>query len=279
MIGVVSGMDYSSLFGGGSSTDNLLSTILNGTSSSTKTGGGSNPLIALKLAQANEAKNIASETKNPQVAHDIAAFKKAVSGAKNIQSALSNPAVLKVLLTANGLGDQLSYTGLATKALMSDPTNSRSLAQQLSSTNAQWLAVARTFNFAKNGLASLTDPKVQSTLANGYAEVKWRQSLDSANPGMSNALTFLEQARSIKNVDQILGDATNRDVVLTALNIPLQIAYQPLAAQEQAVASRLDVSKLQDPKFVQTFVQRYLLNKDASSASTSAASGVVSLLA
>ena len=68
-------------------------------------------------------------------------------------------------------------------------------------------------------------------------------------------------------------------MVLTALNIPVQIAYQPLAAQEQAITSRLDVTKLQDPKFVQTFVQRYLLNKDVSGASSSANSGVVSLLA
>ena len=279
MIGIVSGMDYSALLGGGSSTASLFATINGGFSGSTSSPAGGNPLLALKLAQASQVKDIAAEAKDPEVARDVAAFKKAVSGAKTIQAALANPAVLKVLLTANGLGDQLSYTGLATKALLSDPTDTRSLANQLSGTNAQWLAVAKTFNFAKNGLSALTAAGVQSELSSGYAEVKWRQSLDRSTPGLSNALTFLDQAPAIKNVDQILGDSTNRDVVLTALNIPLQIAYQPLAAQEQAIKSRLDVSKFQDPKFVQTFVQRYLLNKDASSSDASAASGAISLLA
>ena len=279
MTGIVSGIDYSALLGGGSSASSLLSTILNGAGTPARTAAASNPIVALKLAQTNQTKDIAAEAKDPQVATDIAAFKKALSGAKTIQSALSNPAILKVLLTANGLGEQLAYTGLAAKALMSDPTDSKSLANQLSSTNAQWLAVAKTFNFAKNGLSALSSASVQGTLANGYAEVKWRESLDSSNPGMSNALTFLDQASSIKDVDQILGDSTNRDVVLTALNIPLQIAYQPLATQEQAIKSRLDISKLQDPKFVQTFVQRYLLNKDVSATSSSTTSGALSLLA
>ena len=276
MTGIVSGFDYSALFGGTGSANSLLSTVLNGATSSS-TALNSNPLIALKLAQANQTRSIATEAKDPEVARDVANFAKAVAGAKTIQSALSNPLVLKVLLTANGLGSQVSYTGLASKALMSDPTSSTSVASKLSGTNAQWLAVAKSFNFFKNGLSALTGKDVQATLAQGYAEVKWRESLDSSTPGLSSALTFLTSASTVKNVDQILGDPVNRDVVLTALSIPLQIAYQPLASQEHAVSSRLDVTKLQDPKFVQTLVQRYLLNKGASS-SSSTASGIVSLL-
>ena len=280
MAGIVSGMNYSLLFGNsGTSADSLLSTILNGATSSASAATSTNPIVALKLAQANETKDVANEADVPQVAQDINAFKSAVANAKSVQSALSNPAILKVLLTANGLGDQLSYTALATKALMSDPSNSTSLANQLSSTNPQWLSVCQTFDFAKNGLAELTNPSVQASLISGYQEVMWRQSLDSANPGMSNALTFLSQASTYTDVDKILGDPIARDVVLTALNIPAQIAYQPLQAQEQAITSRLDISQLNDPKFVQTFVQRYLLNKDISTASSSSDSGVLSLLA
>lgn len=278
MNGIISGIDYSSLFGGASYSSNLFSTILNGASPN-PVATIANPISALKLAQANSAKDIALEAKDPQVSRDIANFKKAVAGAKTIQAALANPSVLKVLLTANGLGDQLSYTALATKALLSDPSDTNSLANKLSGTKAGWLAVARSFNFAKNGLAALTNPSVQTTLATGYAEVKWRQSLDASTPGLSSALTFLDQAKSIKNVDQILGDSVNRDVVLTALNIPVQIAFQPLTAQETAIASRLDITKFQDPKYVQTFVQRFLLNKQSAGTGSTMNSGVVSLLA
>ncbi len=50
-----------------------------------------------------------------------------------------------------------------------------------------------------------------------------------------------------------------RKVVTTALGIPLQIAFQPLQAQEKAISAQLDITKFKDPKFVESFVQRYLL--------------------
>ena len=74
------------------------------------------------------------------------------------------------------------------------------------------LSAANTFNFAKNGLAALQDPKVIATITNGYSEVLWRQSLDKATPGLSNALAFLGQAKSITSVDEILGAAQRRSV-------------------------------------------------------------------
>ncbi|MBV9748969.1 MAG: DUF1217 domain-containing protein, partial [Acetobacteraceae bacterium] len=102
-------------------------------------------------------------------------------------------------------------------------------------------------------------------------------SLDTQTPGLSSAMQFQTQAASITSVDQILGDPVNRDVVLTALNIPVQIAYQPLEAQEQAVSSRLNVAQLQNPHFVQTLVQQYLLNKAQSSQGTSSSPDLISL--
>ena len=57
----------------------------------------------------------------------------------------------------------------------------------------------------------------------------------------------------------ILGDPINRAVVTTALGIPREIAFQSLTAQENAITARLDVKKLQDPKFVANLTNRYLL--------------------
>jgi hypothetical protein len=262
MSSIVSGIDYSVLFASSLSPSDASAGILNALqagssgSSSTAVSTGS-PLTDLKLAQKNQTADIAKEAKDPSVARDIAAFKKGVANAKDIATALSNPNVLKVLLTANGLGSQAQYPGLAKKVLLSDPADKKSLVNQLGSST--WLATVKTYDFAKNGLAELKNPKVQSALANGYAEVMWRQSLDKATPGLSNALAFINQAKSVKTVDDILGDPVNRAVVTTALGIPQQIAFQNLTAQEHAVSTRLDVKKLQDPKFVTSLTDQYLL--------------------
>jgi hypothetical protein len=250
----------------------MLNTLYGGgTSTATTAVSTGNPLTDLKLAQANETADVAREAKTPQVERDIAAFQTGVANAKDIQTALENPNVMKVLLTANNLASYIQEPALAQKALLSDPAQSNSLVNQLNDSNL--LSTAKTFDFAKNGLAALQNPSVIATLTNAYSEVLWRQSLEQATPGLSNALAFLGQASSIKTVDDVLGDSVNRTVVLTALGIPEQVAFQDLTAQEQAVSSRIDVTKFQDPKFVTSITDQYLLIMQQQAQSSASGSG------
>ena len=253
-----------SLFNSGADTSGaagLLSALYAAPGSAANAG---DPVVALHSAETNSTKDIAQTAAQPAIARDLATFRSAIASAKSPQQLLQNPTVLKVLLTANGLGDQAQYPALAQKALLSDTTKSTALANTLA--NTAWKSTASLYDFANQGLAILQKPGVVDTLANGYAEVTWRQSLDQTTPGLSEALTFKAQASSIKSVDQILGDATLRTVVTTALNIPEQIAFQDIGAQEQAISSRLDIGKFKDPKFVATFTTQYLVAAQANAA-------------
>ena len=212
---------------------------------------------SLGQAEANKDKRIAGTARQPQVQREIAAFRSGVAKAGSVSALLSDPTVMKVLLGANGLGDQAAYPALARKALMSDPADSKALVNTLS--DKRWKSVAQTYRFASAGLDVLRDPKVMDTIAQGYAEVTWRKSLDQTTPGLSDALSFREQAGKVGSVLQILGDPVLRRVVTTTLGLPLEIAVQSLDAQQKAIGSRLDVARLHDPKFVETFAQRYLL--------------------
>lgn len=259
-------IDYSILYNySASSAASSILAILAGAGTSSS----SNLLPALQQAETHQATGIAQTAAQPQVAREIAAFTKAVATAKSPADLLANPQALDVLLTASGLGDQASYTAMAQKALLSNTNDPNGLANQLSGTNALWQTTAKTYDFANQGLALIQKPGVASAIANAYAEVTWRQSLDSATPGLSNALTFRSEASTVTSVDQILGDATMRTVVTGALGIPPEIAYQDIGAQEQAISSRLDLKKLQDPKFVEGLVQQYLLSAQGSSTGSS----------
>ena len=224
-----------------------------------------NPLQSLQTAEAGKTADISRTAADPQVKRDLDAFSAAVAKAKTPADLLSHPVVLKVLLTANGLGDQADYTALARKALLSDPAKSTSLVSQL--TDTRWKPVAATYLFATKGLTILHASGVLPTLKRAYAEVLWRQSLDTATPGLSNAISFRERASTIKSVDQILGDPTLRTVVTTALGIPQEIAFQDLGAQEKSISSRLDISKFKDSHFVDGLTQRYLLAAQGKSSS------------
>jgi Protein of unknown function (DUF1217) len=259
---------------GSTGYSDLLSTLY-GISGQSQNASRQNPIAALASAERNQTQAIKTTAVQSDVQRALKAFTAGVSGAKTVQQLLANPAVMKVLLTSNGLSDQIPYTALAQKTLQSNTSDPASLVNKLSDT--RWKPVVQTYDFANKGLKVIQDPKVISTLANAYAEVTWRKSLDAATPGLSNALTFRSSASTITSVDQILGDPVMRNVVTTALGIPLQIAFQPLEAQEKAIATRLDITKLQDPKFVESFVQRYLLAAPSSSSTSNTTPDLVSL--
>jgi len=216
-----------------------------------------NSIFALAQAEKDQPKKIAAEAKKPEIQRDLADFRKAVAKAKDAKSLLANPTVQRVLLTVNGLADQIGATALATKALLSKPSDPKSLANVLP--NAAWKAAAATYDFAGKGLAVLRNPKVLDTVASAYAEISWRKSLDVTTPGLSDALTFRAQAGSVTKADDILGNPILRRVVTTTLGIPLEIAYQTLNAQESAINSKLDIKQLKNKNFVETFAKRYLV--------------------
>ena len=264
-----------SLFSSISGTDDaILSAIYNTGAAST----GGDPIAALKQAETNQTKAIATTAAQPDVARDIAAFKTAVATAKTPAQLLANPQALKLILTANGLGDQTDYTALATKALLSDPNDPKSLANTL--TDTRWKTLAQTYDFAGKGLSVIQNPATLTAIANGYAQIQWESTLDQSTPGLSVALDFKSRASTITSVDQILGDSNLRTVVTTALGIPQQIAFQPLEAQEKAITNQLDLSKFKDPAFVAQFTDRFLVaNQSAASTSSSASSPLLSLFA
>jgi hypothetical protein len=284
MSGIVSGINYSLLFSSdSSSTADASSAILNALYSAPSASGPStavstgNPLTDLKLAQQNQTADVAKEALVPQVAQALTAFKTAVGSAKTIQDALANPEVQQVLLTANGLSNYIGDTALVQKVLLSDPSDPKSLVNQLG--DSALLSTVQTYNFGTNGLAELQNPKVVSTLTDAYAEVQWRQSLDAATPGLSNALDFLSQASSIKNVNDILDNYTNFEVVTTALGIPQQIVNQDPSAQQSAIASRVDISKFQDPSYVTSLTDQYLLTMQEQTQSSSSDTSDITALA
>lgn len=231
--------------------------LLSGASATTAASTASDRLLALRMAVANQDRGVAAVAKRSDVKRDVQAFRDAVAKSADAGSLLSNPRALKVLLTANGLADQLAYPALARRALMSDLEDTKSLANKLP--DSRWKVTAETYQFAAKGLEVLRQPQVLDTLADAYAEVAWRKGLDEATPGLSDALTFREQAKDVSTAYDVLGNSVLRRVVITALGLPTQIAFQSVEAQAKAITDRLDLSRLQDAKFVDGFARRYLI--------------------
>ena len=259
------------LFASSSPGNSLLATLYGNAGSTTR--GTINPIAALLQARTGEAKQVAVIAAQPQIKRDIAEFTAALAAAKTPAQLLANPAALKILLTANGLGDQLTYTALATKALLSDGSKPNSLASQLP--NSLWLSTNKALSFATKGLTLLNDPKALAAITNGLCRgvVANRSGPDHPRPVESPRLSGTRidnhQRRS-----GALGDPTFRDVITTALGIPKEIAFQEITAQERAISNRIDLKQFKDAKFVAQFTQRYLI---AAQQAASFATGVPDL--
>jgi hypothetical protein len=251
---------FSASFGAG---DSMLDAIYGiGGPSSTE-----NPVTALQSAEQNETQDLKVTGAQPAVQQALKQFTQAVNSATSVTQLLSNPMVMNVLLTANGMSDQIGYTALAKQALTSNLSDPNSLANTL--TDTRWKTLAQTYSFATKGLSAIQNPTAIASIAAAYTQQTWETSEDSVTPGLSNALAFKAQASTITSVDQILGNPTIRTVVQTALNIPQQIAFQDLGAQENAISTQLDVRQFQDPKFVESFAERYLIANSGSASASS----------
>ena len=98
-----------------------------------------------------EEKGLAREKKDPVTLTTLAQFRQALDAAPNIDKALTDPRVLKVLMPALGLPDQVGNPGLVKRALLSDPKDTKGVAAQLGTT---WKNAAATLN-----LKATTTPK------------------------------------------------------------------------------------------------------------------------
>jgi hypothetical protein len=264
----------STLFTGLTGSESPLLQALYGTTSASS---GQAAIQAFNTDKTNQTKDIAATAAEPSVKEAVSAFTKAVQSATSVNQLLSNPSGMNVLLTANGLSDQVGYTGLAKAALTSSLSDPNSLVNQL--TDTRWKTAAENYDFATKGLSVIQQPATIKAIGQAYAQTVWEQDQDKANPGVANALAFQQQASSITSVDQILGNSTLRTVVTTALGIPETIAIQPLEAQEKAISSRLNISKLKSPTFVNDLIQQYLLNNATNNAASGASTPDLTTLA
>jgi hypothetical protein len=239
------------LLGLSSPGSSLLATLYSYTG---PTPGAVNPIAALEQARAGEANQVALVAAQPQVQRDIAQFTQALATAETPARLLDDPVALKILLTANGMADQVGNTALATRALLADPARPDSLLNTL--VDSRWRTVNQTYSFGTRGLSILNEPKTVAAIANDYAEALWRMQLNQTTPGLSNALDFLRRASTITDIGQVLGDPTFRAVITTTLGVSQQIAP---AARERTISTRVDLTQFQNPAFVTQFTHRYLI--------------------
>ena len=81
----------------------------------------------------------------------------------------------------------------------------------------------------------------------------------TTNPGMADAIYFMENAKNMKTAYDILANSVMSRVVLGALGLPIEIAIQPIETQARAITTRMNLADLQKADKVNAFAERFLM--------------------
>jgi hypothetical protein len=186
----------SMLFTGSARTGSIdFSFLAKQTSSGTAVANPGSIKNALATAEKNEAKQLATVAKDPQIQRDLARYARVVQTAKSVDEVLNDPVARKVLMTANGLGAYADNIALAKKAMTSNPSDASSVAVRMQNINSAWLQFAKDFNFPKYGLDRLS-PRMD-----GFAG-RWNITMDREGAP-------IEALLEVKKVDGVWSATAN----------------------------------------------------------------------
>jgi uncharacterized protein DUF1217 len=230
--------------------------------------------VGYELIESSLDKQQAAFEKSPAVQHDISYFRNAIAKVTSADDLVKDYRLLKFTLTAFGLDSQINAQALIKKVLNSDLTDPDSLANKLADPRFRQLAQA--FNFAAGGASKVQDSSFRGSIVNSYVTAAFEQNAAQTNPGVRLALYFKRMAPTIKNWYQVLGDVPLYKVMTTTFNVAALGPTDDVDKQAQFLEKRIGIANLQDPKFVDRFVARFLAMYDQANDTTS--SSIVSLV-
>ncbi|HEY1095776.1 MAG TPA: DUF1217 domain-containing protein, partial [Alphaproteobacteria bacterium] len=81
------------------------------------------------------------------------------------------------------------------------------------------------------------------SLEDKYIQSEFEEALGNIDPTLRQAAYFARNINSATDVYSILGDKVLRDVVQKTLNLPAEMAYQPVETQARAITTRLKIDQ------------------------------------
>lgn len=237
------------------------------------------PSVAYRLADRQGEAGFERFRNRRDVQAEIQRSTAALQQVQDVDGLFRNRRALEFVAAATGLSSELQFPGRLRAALLSDPNDPNSLINRLN--NPRLRDAQAKLKLRETGVDTLKDPKTIEDLTDALLRSRYERTVAEGSAEVSNARYFKRAiADASDNVFKILGDRVLREVVTKTLGLPLQIAVQSVDTQGRAVTSRLDISRFQDPRFVDQFIQRYLniADQERAAETLGGQSGVLSLL-
>ncbi len=223
--------------------------------------GGLSASTLYPLVSKNEQADVTKfEGYDPTTKAAIALFQQQAPSITSPEALLGNYRALQVVLGAFGMSSAIGETALLKQLMTQDPSSSSSLAQQLGNPSYQRFA---------NLMSQWNPPPFSSTSAvavitGQYATNAFEAAQGKQAPGLQQALYFTRTIGSATTLAGVMSDPTLLKVVETVTGQPQQFGLLDYTQQVRILTKAVDVTKFQDPKYVDQYVQQYLAMNSAS---------------
>jgi hypothetical protein len=207
----------------------------------------------------------------PAVKTATAYYEANIGKVTSVQGLVGNYRLLSYALQAYGLGDQINNRALIAKVLEGGVSSPKALANTLP--NPAWKAFAAAFDFSAEGASAPNSSSSVATTTSDYVEQQLETQQGENDPGVQLALYFARVAPTVTSAYGILGNQNLLEVVQTIFGLASTTSASQIDAEAAAVEKLVPISELQNPKELQSLVERFTANYDEDYGPTSRTGG------
>ncbi|MAU94794.1 MAG: hypothetical protein CMP81_02730 [Fulvimarina sp.] len=215
-----------------------------------------------------------------EAAEGILAYNAGIPRVATMNDLLSDAGVLDFALKSFGLDDARLSADEIRAILTSDLSDPKSAAASYG--DDSYLEFAAAFNFAADGTIERDQTRVQSVSAmlstqDLYLRQRMEEEAGSESNGVRLALYFSRTAADIDNIYTFLADDALLEFVKTTFSLPDEFSSSNIDVQARNLEKKIDLGQLDDPKYVDRMINRFLAMYDLSNDS-SASNPALSIL-
>lgn len=214
----------------------------------------------------------AAHARAPAALRDEAYFRERIGAVRSADDLVADRRLLRIALTAFGLGSDLNNRAFLRRVLDSDTTDRRSFAGRL--TDKRYFELASAFGFRDPFGPRIARPGMPDALLQRFREARFEEAVGQQDDSMRLALSLqrdLKRLAAQPGSDDarwytVLGTPSLRAVFETAFALPREFAALDLDRQVAVLRSRTerlmgasDLAQFSDPARLDRLIERYFV--------------------
>ncbi len=233
-------------------------------------------LLWYRLVDATRDQQLESfEKSTPTYRRSLEYFQANASSISSVDQLMKDRRALEVVLSAFQLEEQIDSRALIEK-IMTEPVNERSsLVNRLA--EPRYRQLAEFIQPLAAGENPFSDPEYVDTVVQGFRVNEFEKAQNEKNPGLREAMYFKRKIGTAENVSQIMADPVLKEVVRVALGLPEAFGALEFDQQKDRFEKSLNMDDFKDPKLLDRFIDRFLIQNDQELGVTGGADPIVSL--